>query len=323
MENLSAIAIAYRSLGLSVLPVIKGKRPPGYWRKYQRVYMSDNQIINGFNRATINGIAIVCGTISGNFEGIDVDSKYDLSGTLINRFCQAVEAYDPHLLQRLVIATTRNAGYHFYYRCTNVGRSMVLARRSSTPEELAIHPNEPGKTLLETRSNGAIIIVPPTNGYRFIQKDFHGIPTVDPAERQALLDIARSFNLYQPETTAVCATVDIRNETTKVSPFLAYDATDDVIECLQSNGWELVRRIGPRTYFKRPGDTDKDTSANFHHELRRFKAFTTNSIFEPEKPYHPYAVFAFLECNKDFDLAAKKLVAKGYGVAYKNRLSLT
>ncbi len=319
MPNLSEIALGYKSLGLSVVPVLATKRPPGYWRKYQQFLMSDRKIIHVFDQPETYGIAVVCGKISGDFEGLDADCKYDLSGTLMNRFCAAIRAGDSGLLRRLVIASTRNGGYHIYYRCPDVGRNLILAQRPSTPEELIIHPNKPARSLLETRSNGGIIIVPPTNGYQFVCNDLRSIPRIDSAEREVLIQTARSFNEYHPDPPPPPPRPLIKEESPENDPFFAYNQTDEVIDCLQRHGWILVRRVGPRTYFRRPGDTDKDTSGDFHHELRLFKVFTTNSIFEADKGYSPHRVYAFLECNKDFNLAAKKLLALGHGVAYKDR----
>lgn len=319
MSNLSQVALGYKSLGLSVVPVLETKRPPGYWRKYQQFLMSDRKIIHVFDQPEVFGIAIVCGKISGDFEGLDADCKYDLSGALMSRFCAAIRTCDPSLLRRLVIASTRNGGYHIYYRCPDVGRNLILAQRSSTPEELITHPNKPVRTLLETRSNGGIIIVPPTNGYEFVRNDLRSLSTIDPAERQLLIQTARSFNEYQPDLPTQSPRPLLKEEFSEDDPFFAYDQTDEVIDCLQRHGWILVRRVGPRTYFRRPGDTDKDTSGDFHHDLRLFKVFTTNSVFEVDKGYSPHRVYAFLECNKDFHLAAKQLLALGHGVAYKDR----
>ena len=126
MSNLLPIAQDYKSLGLSVVPVLPTKRPPGYWQKYQHTIMSDREIKYAFNQPKIYGIAVVCGSISGNFEGFDADCKYDLSGTLMERLYNAIENCKPQLLPRLVIASSRNAGVHFYYRCSEVGRSQIL-----------------------------------------------------------------------------------------------------------------------------------------------------------------------------------------------------
>src|SRR5579872_1681596 len=232
MSSLLQVAHDYRSLGLSVVPVLSTKRPPGYWQKYQRTVMSDREIRYAFNRSHIYGIAVVCGSISGNFEGFDADCKYDLSGSLMERLYNAIEIRKPQLLPRLVIASSRNAGVHFYYRCSEVGRSQILARRPSTSQELITNPDKPVKTLLETRSNGGIIIVPPTTGYLFLQKDMRDLPTIDPAERGLLFEIARTFNLYNVEPITFHKKTPANDDPPELSPFYAYNKTDEIIGCL-------------------------------------------------------------------------------------------
>ncbi len=78
-----------------------------------------------------------------------------------------------------------------------------------------------------------------------------------------------------------------------------------------------MRRIGARTFLRRPGETDHDTSADFNHELCLFGVMTTSTVFKRKIGYRPCAVYAILECNGDFRLAARTLLAKGYGVPYK------
>jgi len=282
--------------------------------------MSDRDISYAFARPEAHGIAIVCGRISGNFEGFDADTKYDLSGTLRDDLYSAIDNLNADLLPRLVIASSRSSGIHFYYRCAEVGRSQILARRSATHGELLCHPNRPMRTLLETRSTGGIIIVPPTTGYQFLQKDMRDIPTIAIEDRKLLIEAGRKFNLYEETPKKPMGIAKSKCEYPELSPFYSYNMTDEVIHCLEKHGWIPVRRVGPRTYFRRPGETDKDTSGDFHHDFKKFKVFTTNAPeFIPGYPYQPYAVFAILECNGDYHLAAKKLLAAGYGVAYKDR----
>ena len=63
----------------------------------------------------------------------------------------------------------------------------------------------------------------------------------------------------------------------------------------------------------RPGKSDAVTSGNYDHSLKLFSVFTTSTEFEPNKGYKPYAVFAYLECNKDFSDASHKLFDMGFG----------
>ena len=79
----------------------------------------------------------------------------------------------------------------------------------------------------------------------------------------------------------------------------------------------VMRETPDKTVFRRPGLTDHDTSGDFHHRLNLFTVFTTSTDFIANKGYNPSAVYAILECNGDFSLAAKKLLQEGFGVPSK------
>jgi len=102
-------------------------------------------------------------------------------------------------------------------------------------------------------------------------------------------------------------------KTNGVSVFDDYNQRGDICSLLQQHGWKLVNEKGKKTIFLRPGQTTSQTSGNFDHEKNWFSVFTTSTEFEPQKAYLPYAVFAVLECNKDFSLAHKKLFELGFG----------
>jgi hypothetical protein len=100
---------------------------------------------------------------------------------------------------------------------------------------------------------------------------------------------------------------------TGLSPFDDYNQRGDVIALLQEHGWKVVNSKGSKTHMLRPGQSTAQTSGNFDHDKNWFSVFTTSTEFEPMRAYLPYAVFATLECNKDFSLASKKLFELGYG----------
>lgn len=68
-----------------------------------------------------------------------------------------------------------------------------------------------------------------------------------------------------------------------------------------------------KIFFKRPGNSQSIQSGNFDKALGRFSVFTSSSIFKEETAYKPYAVYAMLECEGNFKLAARKLAKLGYG----------
>ncbi len=123
--------------------------------------------------------------------------------------------------------------------------------------------------------------------------------------------IARQFNQVFEEIV-----VPRNLKTTKtsgLSPFDDYNERGDVVGLLQSHGWKVVSNKGSKTVVLRAGQTTSKSSGNFDHDKKWFSVFTTSTEFEPQKAYLPYAVFAVLECNKDYNLAASKLIELGYG----------
>lgn len=317
MNSLIKAAQLYKSFGLSVVPVNFHKKSLINWEPYQHEIITDKELRKVFRYSGVDGIAIICGEVSGNLEVIDVDSKHDLTTHLFDNFYTAIQRSNADVASRLCIGATRNKGYHFYYKCPVIENNRVLARRSTTQEELLIDPNDKIRVLLETRGRGGYIIVYPTPGYQFIQHDLGQLPIIQPDQRLMLIDIAKSFNLYvRPRPTIAIPSIHYYDNE---SPLNDYDARGDIIGLLEYHGWKFVRYDGVKTYFRRPGITDHDTSGDFHHGLNLFGVFTTSTEFERKVGYRPCAVYAFLECNKDFKLAARRLLAEGYGVPYNKR----
>lgn len=314
MNELLKVAIHYRELGLSVIATDALKQSLVSWKDFQTNPASIAQLTRMFNHPGAFGLAVVTGKVSGNLEVIDIDSKYDLEGGLFKRLCSVTKIKNAELVDRLVMAQSRSGGYHFYYRCQEAGPNQALARRSTTEEEKVIHPKEKVKVLIETRGQGGYIIVPPTPGYRFFQHDFSKIPEISTAERNLILSSARSINQYQEKQAAQIERRPSKIRTAgEITPLDDYNLRGDVIGLLQKHGWVVVDQTHKRTYFRRPGDTDKRSSGSFNHDLNYFSVFSSSTDFIPRAGYRPYAVYAMLECNGDYREAVKRLSKEGFG----------
>lgn len=314
MIDLIGSALRYRSWGFSVIPVEVSKKSVLRWKIYQKRHMTDREIHHYFRHPLAAGIAVICGAVSGNLEVIDIDAKNDLSGKLIISFGTQIRNRHPEIFNKLVIASTRNRGYHFLYKCETASRCMVLARRPTTDAERAKDPHVKVKVLIETRADGGYGVVYPTGGYRFLRGSMQSIQILTAEERDALLALARKFNTM-PELQPTPVRLRPAHHG-KDSPLNDFDARGDLCELLTSYGWTVVKETAERTYYRRPGETDHDTSGDYHHGLGLFSVFTTSTEFIPKKGYRPSAVFAVLECNQDFTLAAKRLIAAGFGRPY-------
>lgn len=303
------------------LPIIKG------WQHSELVHDLSN----------CEAVGLVCGLLSGGLEVIDVDTKYDLTGKLFENYKRLIHEAEPNLLKKLLVQKTKSGGYHVIYRCQKIEGNLKLANRHTTDEEKnktyedtyraelkkstddlkakevadKAKKNDKVRVLLETRGEGGYVMCFPSQGYELLYGDFYSITEITPEEREVLHSVARQFNQYTEELI-VPRTAKIE-KTAGVSPFDDYDQRGDVVGLLENHGWKVVGNKGNKTVFLRPGQTTSQSSGNYDHEKGWFSVFTTSSEFEPQKAYKPYAVFAVLETDKNFSLAATKLLELGYG----------
>lgn len=314
--------------GLQFVPVNSLKQPiVKNWQKSTEKH----------NLTNVSGVGLVCGEPSGNVECLDIDLKYSLDPNLFEKYKKLVHSINDTLLNRLVVQKTRGGGYHLIYRCSKISGNLKLANRPTTEEERAetykktydseilkstedskakiiadkAAKNDKVRVLFETRGIGGQFVCHPTEGYEFVYGDIYSIREITPDERETLHGIARQFNQVFEE-------VDIpksfyQKKIKGLSSFEDYNNRGDVIALLEANGWKIVGHKGNKTVFLRPGQTTSQSSGNYDHSKKWFSVFTTSTEFEPQHAYLPYAVYAVLECGKDFSLASKKLYESGYG----------
>jgi replicative DNA helicase len=332
-------AIEYLGYQLSVIPTKANKIPAvPAWTPYQKERIKAEDVNKIFSGSNVKGLAIICGSISGSLEVIDVDCKYDLTGSLWRDLKTIIEDKLPDVFSRLVIAETKSGGYHIYYSCSQIGGNEKLASRPTTEAEREqtyrdnINDNEPEdkakkaaerdkvRVLIETRGEGGYVIAPPSDGYKYIQGDPGNITTITPEEREQLLSISKSFDEIPAEPEKAKADPVKKGKPegfTGLTSLEDYNLRGDLVELLEGNGWKVVSRSGERVFLKRPGASSTSYSGNFHTGLRTLRVFSKSTEFNPEKAYNPVEVYTLLECNGDYSKAAKELGKKGYGDPYK------
>jgi Bifunctional DNA primase/polymerase, N-terminal len=304
------IALQYHSFGLSVIPTKSDKRPIGAWKASQTARIEPD---DRFNNAP--NIAIIGGKVSGNLECIDVDLKYDLTGTLMARYKAAISACDESLLKKLVVEKTPSAGYHFIYRVEescNIDGNKKLAQRPATEEEKLKEPNVKCFVLLETRGEGGYFLCAPSPDYSLIQHDFSTLPILTSIERSVLLDCALSLNEYFEEPLPL-PTKNIPVGEDGITPLDDYNKRGDVLAFLISKDWKLVDENSKNWNLLRPGQTTSATSAGLRKSDNVFHCFSTSTPFDTTKGYSPAGVYAVLQHNGDFSAAARDLFSQGYG----------
>lgn len=261
------------------------------------------------------GIAILTGAASGSLELLDVDTKYDLTGTLWSDLSKAIQSELPDLWPLLTISKTVRGGRHILYKCETISGNAKLASRPATQEEQA--KGETKHALLETRGEGGYLVAAPTEGYELIQGSYTTIPTITPEQRTALWCIAVDFD-QMPEVEPTPQKERKPKESgSPLTPLEDYNERGDVVGLLTAHGWKVVRRSGGKVYLLRSGVTTSAISGNWHEGKRRLFVFSTSTNLPNGKALSATDVFSVLECNGDIKETARKLRGMGYGDPYQ------
>ena len=288
--------------GFNVIGVSGNKIPVGEWKVYQK----KKHPIKDINSSSL---AIVCGKISGNLELIDVDCKYDITGTLHTRLFKDLEKQE--LLDKLISVKTENNGYHLYYRCSEISGNRKLARRPLTKEEKIKSPKEKFKVLIETRGEGGYALAPPSKGYSILNgKKLTEVQEITPQERDAILSICRSYDEEHHEEVRPHKSNDTSYD---VSPFEDYNNKEKCEDVLVANGWSIEYERDGRIYLKRAGSTKALYSGNVLISKNLFMCFSSSTEFETEKAYSPSAVFNQIKNDGDWTKTYRDLYELGYG----------
>ena len=293
------------SIGLSIIPVSSQKIPFKEWKKYQSEIAPIDEWYNHFRNQGY--IGIICGKVSGNLEGLDIDFKNDPELRIIEDFLNLLTI---ELKNRLIIQFTPNKGIHIIYRCPEV----IIEPN----QKLALHSN--GEVLIETRGEGGYFCTNTTN-YHVIQGKFNlesleiEIPIITAAEREFLFDTARSLTRYF--------------ETPKLSKngnqFLYNEpAINDFNNKYQGNdlflrhGWEIMHEDDEKYYLLRPG-SKATHSAYYFKETKLFYCFSSSTAFEPQKPYNNFQILKVLDGNDDYRTTINLLPALGFPTTNKKK----
>lgn len=302
LENLNALV----KLGVNIIPLKKDKTPNlKEWKKYQEELYE----VTETNLKLFKSVGVITGKISGNMEVIDIDLKYDITGTLFERYQELVDFLDPTIWDRLVIVKTKNDGVHLIYRCEEIQGNLKLAQRYSTPEEYK--NGDKVKVLFETRGEGGYIVSVPSEGYELVQGKISKVHTISISQREILINCARSFD--EMDVEAVGSNPNIRWNDEGVKPWEDYNKRVSPLDIVLKYGFTIVKEDAKRVYLKRPGHSDSAYSGNYSKEFNMITMFSSSTAFQPFKPYTAFGCFCLLVCNDDVSQAAKLLSSQGFG----------
>ena len=315
MNETRDLAPSYLKSGLCVLPIRPdGSKAPAVnaWACYQERLPTSDEINDWF--AAERGIAVVGGSVSGNLETLDFETKI-----VFDQWAELVQELQPGLLTILVINSTPGkycdaagrliSGRHVRYRVRdfNVPRNTKLARE------------ENGKTLIETRGEGGYALAPGGSPqahlsgkpYVMIHGDLSVLPQILPADRVVLINAARALNMFVESERHFVPRQSGDKDVGK-RPGDRFNQRADW-SFLRDHDWSLVRQAHGRAMWRRPGKTSPGVSATTgfcrgQDGTERLYVFSTNALpFEAERCYSPFAAYALLAFGGDFGAAAVSL----------------
>jgi hypothetical protein len=310
MSSVLQAALNYRACGLSVVPLLTdgSRQPPFDWKEYQSRLATEDELKKWFVGDRY-GIAITGGLISGGLEIIDLESV-----EIAKRWQELVrENGAGNVLPRLLIVKTPK-GFHCYFKTDSPGRNVDLARRHPTEQELIDKPKQRYHKLIETRGEGGFVVAPgsPVDthpkkiAYALVQGDYANIPHITAAEREILLEAARSLNEYFKDHYTEPHSETEKTPTTD-RPGDIFEARASWSDVLVPHGWKLS---GPGRWIRPGGKRDSAMEILDGHRLWVFSSSVKELPFEIA--LSKYATYCFLNCGNDFNKAAKELAAKGY-----------
>ncbi|MEX0597436.1 MAG: bifunctional DNA primase/polymerase [Candidatus Paceibacterota bacterium] len=326
--ELTTVAEKFIEQGYSVIPCGENKTPSiPNWGKFQVDPMTKAQARQYFAKAKYIGLLtggksrVVC---------FDFDLKYDLTGTLWERFKESVPK---KILKKVYVQTTKNNGYHiaFIAPASRLKGNQKFASRYTTPYEqhvsymhafnnpdtrdkaLKIGINDKSRVLIETRSGttkirGGYFLIAPSPGYTKLYGKFGELTE---EEYDIMEEVARSFNEVKSENDGY-KNYDSPDDW-ELTPFEHYNENGDALDVLVSNGWEIITENTKDVRMKRPGQTHSNSSALYDKEKNIFNCFTTSTGFDVDKGHNPTSVFIELECDGSAKEAYKKLIDLGWG----------
>ena len=289
MKTLLDIANDYYESGLNVLPASKKqKRPLCKWREFTSTRPDFSSVFS--ESTTFDALAVVCGQTSGGLEVIDFDQK----GALFQAFKDKVG----DALDGCVIESTQSGGFHVAYRTTSCGRNVKLANTSAG-------------CAIETRGEGGICIISPTNGYTLKEGSWTNLPTLSKERRDYLINACISLDETKREETApiisrtqsrIPARGDDREST---ADYLR--RSDDWRASLLRAGWSYIRADEKFEYWSRPGQSVAGKVGGCYSlEEGYFHVFSSNAApLEVDKTYSPLQLIAALEYNGDLSAASR------------------
>ena len=314
--------------GLCVVPPAEdgSKRPlpnaKGRWEHYKTTRPTEQELVGWYGART--GLGIITGEVSGYVEVWDFDDR-----PTYEAFVRAATACGlGAIVERLeagYVDDTPGGGVRWLARYpAEVERQcdrIILARRPKVESEKS-GPQDKIKTLIELP---AFTIVAPTNGsvhptgkpYVRRAGTFSSIPSYTAEERDALIELARSFDAMPRKSAEPGPSASKGTEGAR--PGDQYNREMTWARLLEPKGWTNVFTRNGTKYWRRPGKKVGISATTNYGGADLLSVFSTSTFFDIETSYSKFGAYAELYHGGSFSAAARQLAREGYGEKSRRR----
>lgn len=312
MENPAlAAALDLEKMGFKVLPCT-GKEPTKQFSKgVKQVNVLRSRPLNEknipFYFSEPHNIAVLTGD---QFEVVDIDSKYDLTGSIYKNLCRAIQYTLPEVWDKIVIQRSANKGYHFFYRCPQIAGPLIFAQRPATGPEIS--KGERIKTLIESRGEGGYIMICPTPGYKFVKGNPETIQSITPEQRSEMHAICKSFTKIHQPVISQFSTKQNGREDAPWNVFNNRNGYEYTLSELVKRGWENIRDDQDKILVLRPGSNAKSSGVVWK-DTGILYLFSTSTEFESGIGNTPFNVHCKLNYEGNFKECCRQLAEQGIG----------
>ena len=345
-ESLHAYALAAHAAGLCVVPPKQdgSKMPIGKeyvdelgqkqygWTPWQSERSTLDELRDWYERARKTGVGFVCGKVSGGLEMFEFEHRETRDafvavaeqlgmGELVARIRTGYESDTP------------GGGVHWLYRCSEIAGNTKLACRPKRPDEMT-GPKDKVQVLIETRGEHGYTVEAPSNGrvhptggvYRLVSGSVATIVTIAPAERQALFDLAPTFDEMPenapratPEPDVSGVEFEVARNTTGLDVVDDFNRRAEWRPLLEAEGWTYAGSRGVVEYYRRPGkDRNHSATVNFGG-ADRLCVFSSSTDLKvtggrgSKAGYSKFGFYAEVKHGNDSKAAVRDLARQGYG----------
>jgi hypothetical protein len=294
------------------------KKPLGQWKQYQSA-RPDRATVETWFAGGHAGMGVICGSVSGDLEMFELEGRFMKDHA--QEFADRMKTAGLELLLRRLSTgfsvVSPSDGRHFIYHNDGpVEGNLKLARNAAS------------ETLIETRGEGGFVVLPPSHGTvhptgkAWANKGgtYATIPTISATEREALFDVARSFDQAPAPQPVTPISAAHRAQYSRYAGNVGdswfeavtahLEATWTTQALLEHYGWTYcyTDRHG-RALMCRPGK-DEGTSGSIN-ENGRLHPFSTSVPFpvggKPAPTYDRLDIIATYEHGGDRQTAARRI----------------